>query len=317
MVDKQIRGAILAIITIIPSSAYVVWQSDQNSFPQTFAETQELQVLTSFYPLYEFTKQIGQDRIEIFQLVPQGVEPHEWEPTINDLQRIQESDLIIINGIGFESWIDEILNVDSNFFLVDTSQGISLLKQDNEILSKKSTENAHISHEISSDPHIWLNPVMAKTQIKNIESALSKADPANEKYFKENAKSYLSKIDLLDTKIRKELSSCNKDFIAFHNAFSYFANEYGLTQHTILKSNDPHIEPTSKTLENLIKLAKELQINTIFTEEAVDTRSPQVIANEIGGKVLTLSPIEVVDINSSYLEKMEQNLSHLKEALCK
>jgi len=92
--------------------------------------------------------------------------------------------------------------------------------------------------------------------------------------------------------------------------------QYGLDQHTIVKTNDPHAEPTSKSLENLINVAKEYDTNVIFTEEGVDTRTSQVIANELDGRVLVLSPLEVNEDDSSYIEKMEQNLFNLKEALC-
>jgi len=118
-------------------------------------------------------------------------------------------------------------------------------------------------------------------------------------------------------KIKEELSQCDKkDFIAFHSAFTYFADQYGLKQHTILESNEPQAEPTATNLENVIRLAKNLEIDVIFTEEAVDVRTSEVIAKEIGGRVLVLSPVEIGDENTDYIEKMEQNLLHLKEALC-
>ncbi|MEK6944745.1 MAG: zinc ABC transporter substrate-binding protein, partial [Thermoproteota archaeon] len=107
-----------------------------------------------------------------------------------------------------------------------------------------------------------------------------------------------------------------KDFISFHSAFTYFADQYGLVQHSIIESNEPHAEPTSKNLENIINLAKNLDIDVIFTEEAVDTRTSEVIADEIGGTVLVLSPLEIGDKNTDYIEKMEQNLLYLKEGLC-
>ena len=89
-----------------------------------------------------------------------------------------------------------------------------------------------------------------------------------------------------------------------------------MNQHTIINSNEPYSEATSKKLEEIINLAQYYNIDVIFSEEAIDSRSAQVIANEIGAKVLVLSPIEVLDDNSSYLIKMENNLSNLKEALC-
>jgi zinc transport system substrate-binding protein len=295
-VINQTRIAIISIAVIIPLSSFAVLNSSQSIIlDEPKINEQKVVAIASFFPLYEFTKEIGREKVDVTLLVPSGVEPHDWEPTIKDLQLMQQADVIIINGIGFENWIDNIDSVNSDVKVVDTSIGISILE---------------------SDPHIWLNPVMAQKQVENIVDSLSKVDPLNEKYYKQNGISYIKKLEELDNKISYELSSCKKDFIAFHDAFSYFANQYDLNQHTVLKSNQPHEEPTSKSLENIINLARDLDSNVIFTEEAVDKRTSQVIANEIGGKVLTLSPLEVGNSQTDYIKKMEDNLSHLKEALC-
>jgi len=295
-VINQTRIAIISIAVIIPLSSFAVLNSSQSMIlDEPKINEQKVVAIASFFPLYEFTKEIGKEKVDVTLLVPSGVEPHDWEPTIKDLQLMQQADVIIINGIGFENWIDNIGSINSDVKVVDTSIGISILE---------------------SDPHIWLNPVMAQKQVENIVDSLSKVDPLNEKYYKQNGISYIKKLEELDNKISYELSSCKKDFIAFHDAFSYFANQYDLNQHTVLKSNEPHEEPTSKSLENIINLARDLDSNVIFTEEAVDKRASQVIANEIGGKVLTLSPLEVGDSQTDYIKKMEENLLHLKEALC-
>ena len=308
--DNQTKAAILAIAVIIPISSAYVWNSDQ-SFVSASSGTAELSAIVSFYPLYEFTKQVGQDKVNVSLLIPPGIEPHDWEPTVNDLQKMHEADLIVINGIGFESWADDIDTVNSDVIIVDTSKGISLIIDDDAL--RKDTNHFDRS---TGDPHIWLNPVKAKTQVQNILDALVSIDPENEKFYRQNAQSYQDKLDALDSKIRTELSPCNKDFIAFHNAFSYFAVEYGLNQHSIVNSNEPNIGPTLKTLETVINLAQTFDIDVVFTEETVDTRTSQVIANEIGARVLVLSPIETISDDSDYFLKMENNLSNLKEALC-
>jgi len=309
-VDNQTKAAILAIAVIIPISSAYVWNSDQ-SFVSASSGTAELSAIVSFYPLYEFTKQVGQDKVNVSLLIPPGIEPHDWEPTVNDLQKMHEADLIVINGIGFENWADDIDTVNSDVVIVDTSKGISLIIDDDAL--RKDTNNFDRS---TGDPHIWLNPIKAKTQVQNILDALVSIDPENEKFYRQNAQSYQDKLDALDSKIRTELSPCNKDFIAFHNAFSYFAVEYGLNQHSIVNSNEPNIGPTLKTLETVINLAQTFDIDVVFTEETIDTRTSQVIANEIGARVLVLSPIETIGDGSNYFLKMENNLSNLKEALC-
>ena len=299
------RAAILAISIVIPLSVFVLWSSENNHVTG-FAEKRQLKVLASFYPLYEFTKIIGGERIDVSVIVPSGIEPHDWEPTIQDLQKMQNADIIVINGINLEPWITKLVSVNPDILIVDTSNGISLLEKDKHMFNNK----------IQNDPHIWLDPVLAKKQIQNIVDGLIRIDPQNTDYYQENANAYNSKLILLDNKIRNGLSICvKKDFLAFHDAFSYFANEYGLNQNTVIGVN-PNEEPTAVTLQQIVQKAQNLDLHIIFTEEAVNPRISEVIADEIGAKVLTLSPIEIYEKNSDYIIRMEQNLSNLKEELC-
>ena len=300
--NLQIKFAIIAISVIIPLSSIVVYGT--NSYQQfTTIDNSKLQVIASFNPLYEFSKNVGQEKVDVILLVPVGVEPHDWEPTVKDVQRMQKSDLIIINGLGFENWVDNLQETNYSGKIVDTSKGIPI-----------RNSHAENSHEIA-DTHIWLNPVYAKVQVQNIAFAFSQSDPENKLYYQSNAAKYVEKLDLLDSKIRDELSDCNHDFVSFHNAFSYFAEEYNLNQHAIISSNYSHGEVTAKTLENIISTSRELNIKVIFSEENIDTRTSNIIANEIGGKVLILSPLEVLS-DQTYISKMTQNLENLKEALC-
>ena len=305
LMNFQIKLAIVAIIIVIPLSSIAIYGTDSS---QQFTKTDnsKLQVISSFYPLHEFSQKIGGDKVDVTLIVPVGIEPHDWEPTVKDVQKMQQSDLIVINGIGFENWVDHLYEINYSGIIVDTSNGILIENHDND---------NHDNEHGSTDPHIWLNPVYAKKQVQNIANAFSNSDPENRKFYQSNAAEYVEQLDMLDLKIRDELSTCNRDFVAFHDAFSYFADEYGLTQHTIISSNDPHGEATAKTLEDVISLAREFRIKVIFSEENVDPRTSEIIANEIGGKVLVLSPLEVAS-DETYIFKMTENLVNLKETLC-
>ena len=317
--NSQIKLAIIAIVIVIPLASLAVTQPSFNSEIST-TENSKLQVITSATFLYEFSQNIGKEMIDVTLLVPMGADPHDWEPTIRDREKLQKADVIIVNGIGYEHWLGSFDSNDNQGILVDTSNGISTL--DSEKHDDHAKEDDHDGHEEEDkhnhedlDPHIWLNPVYAQLQVKNIANALSNSDSTNKNYYQSNAAIYNKELDLLDSKIRTELSGCKTDFITFHDAFSYFSEEYGLTQHTIISSNDSHGEVTPQTLENIISLARELNIKVIFAEESTSTKTSQVIADEIGGKVLVLSPLEIVS-DESYVEKMIQNLDNLKDALC-
>ena len=302
------RAAFLAISIIIPLTASALWFSDQNK-TTTIAEEHQMKVLVSFYPLYEFTKEIGKEKIDVSIIIPSGIEPHDWEPTIQDIQKMQQADVIVINGAGFETWFNDFIINNPNVLVVDTSSGIELM-----VNPESHYNDEHM--EFNVDPHIWLNPVLAKKQVNNIANGLISLDPEHTTYYKENANKYNTKLDALDNKIRTELTLCDKkDFIAFHNAFSYFSKEYELNQHTII-GVDPNAEPTATDLQQIIENTQNLDLNVIFTEENVNPRISEVVADEIGGKVLLLSPIEAVQENDDYFSKMEKNLSNLKEELC-
>lgn len=258
-------------------------------------------VVASFFPIYEFAKQVGGDRANIITLIPAGVEPHDYEPTIQQLQQAESADVLFFNGLGFEdSWIDKVTNDN----LVDTS-----------VLSNLSQGNQ------KRNPHIWLDPVFAKAQVQEIENALIEIDPNNKLYYQKNAKNFTDKLDSLDSEIRTALQTCDKkDFIAFHDAFGYFAKRYGLIQHSV-QGVSPEGEVLPQRIEEAIRLANDLGLKVIYAEELVDPRFAEVIAQEIpNGKVLILSPLEGIekdeeDSGMGYLDKMEQNISNLKVGL--
>lgn len=261
----------------------------------------KITVVASFFPIYEFSKQVGGDRVNIITLIPAGVEPHDYEPTIQQLQQAENADVVFFNGLGFEdSWIDRVTNDN----LVDTSV-YSNLSQGSQI----------------RNPHIWLDPVFAKAQVQQIEKALIEIDPNNKLYYQRNAMNFTDKLDSLNSEIRTALQTCDKkDFIAFHDAFGYFAERYGLIQHSV-QGVSPEGEVLPQRIEETIKLANDLGLKVIYAEELVDPRFAEVIAQEIpNGKVLVLSPLEGIEKNEEdsgvgYLEKMEQNISNLKEGL--
>ncbi len=264
-------------------------------------ESSKLNIIASFYPIYEFVKHVGGDKVAISSLIPVGVEPHDFEPTIQQIQTAEGADIVFFNGLGFESsWLNKI----NNDNLVDTSLGSNI------------TETGNII-----DPHIWLDPILVKNQIKNIEDALIKVDPANKEYYENNAFNFTRELDSLDALIRSTLQACDKnDFIAFHDAFGYFANRYGLKQHSI-QGASPEGEVLPQRIQEIVELARNLGVNIIYSEELVDPRFAEVIAQEIpNGRVLTLSPIEGIDSEEQaagigYLDKMHGNLANLKLGL--
>jgi zinc transport system substrate-binding protein len=278
--------------------------NDSSTF-QISSSPEKVRVVASFYPMFEFVKRVGGERVEVSSLIPVGIEPHDYEPTIQQVQDAQTADMLVINGVGFEEkWIKNI----KARSVLDTSVGLNL------------TSSAQVSDQ-SVDPHIWLDPILAKQQVENILDGLIKVDPANSAYYEENANRFISDLDSLDKTIKSELSSCEKkDFIAFHNAFSYFSKRYGLTQHSI-QGVSPEADVLPQRLQQIVSLARDMGLDTIYTEELADPRFASVIAQEIpNGKVLVLSPIEGIDKEEQnagidYLDKMKENIESFKVGL--
>jgi zinc transport system substrate-binding protein len=280
--------------------------SSINSADSTASD--KVRVVASFYPIFEFVKRIGGDRVEVSSLIPVGIEPHEYEPTIRQVQNAETADMLVFNGAGFEGqWLKNI----NAKFMIDTSKGLNL------------TASKDDEHGVALlDPHIWLDPILAERQVEKIRDGLMKIDPSNATYYNANARKLLSELDNLDRSIRSELSSCEKkDFITFHRAFGYFANRDNLTQHGIHETISPEGEILPQRIQQIISLARDTGLDTIYSEELVDPRLANIIAQEIpNGKVLVLSPIEGIDKDEQnagvgYVEKMNENIENLKLGL--
>lgn len=295
-----------AIAVIVPLAVIA-------SAPPETVDDSRIKVVASFFPLYDFARNIAGDRAEVTSMVPSGIEPHDWEPTIRQISDANSADLFIYNGAGFESWVQ---NIEAEF-VIDTSSGLELLEAAEEEAHKGEEKEEHGG----TDPHIWLDPILAKQQVEKIRAGFVQVDSDNAQYYNDNAARFAAELDTLDASIRSELSECRaQDFIAFHNAFSYFSIRYGLTQHS-LHGGLPEGEVPPQRLQEILDLANELKIDTIYSEELVDPRLAQVIADEIpNGKVLVLSPIEGLEEEEAeaglgYIDKMQQNLTNLKAGL--
>jgi zinc transport system substrate-binding protein len=281
----------------LPNQSATISKSNSTS-PE---DSSILNIVASFYPIYEFVKQVGGAKVSISSLIPVGVEPHDFEPTIQQIQNAERADIVFFNGLGFEG---TFLNRIQNDNLIDTSMETNITETGNVI-----------------NPHIWLDPILVKNQVKNIKDALIKLDPTNKEYYENNAVNFTKELDSLDALIRTTVQTCDKkDFIAFHDAFSYFANRYGLNQHSI-QGVSPEGEVLPQRIQEIVELARDLGINIVYSEELVDPRFAEVIAQEVpNGRVLILSPIEGIDSEEQaagidYLDKMRENITNLKIGL--
>jgi zinc transport system substrate-binding protein len=279
----------------------------------------KLNVVTTFYPMYEFSKQVAGDHANVIALIPPGAEPHDWEPSAKDMAKVKEADIFVYNGI-VEGWVDKALESASNDnrVVVEASKGIDLM----EGLPEEEEEGGG-QHEADGhilDPHVWLDPALAQKEVASIQAAFEQADPDNKDDYKKNAEAYIAKLKVLDEAYKSGLKDVlHKDFVTQHAAFGYLAKEYGLTQIPIAGLS-PEQEPAPDKMADIIKFAKANQVKTIFFETLVDPKIAQTVANEIGAKTAVLNPIEGLTDedkknNLDYIGIMNNNLEALKKAL--
>ena len=240
----------------------IVWFSNHRPQQQLAPQPGKLTVTASFYPLYYFASQIGGDKVDAVSITPAAAEPHDYEPTPQDIVRIDQSQLVILNGAGLEAWGDKIKpDLTANrITLVTATDGISLLN--NPELGAESTA--------PYDPHAWVNPVTAKTEVDNILAGFEKADAANKNYYDDNATKLEAQLDQLDAEYKIGLSSCQqKSFVTSHAAFGYLAKQYGLTQIPIAGLS-PDAEPSAQQVALIADFAKKNNIKIIFFEALVN-----------------------------------------------
>lgn len=282
----------------------------------------KLKVVASFYPIYDYAKNVGGERIEASMLIPSGVEPHEFEPSVSDIRSISEADVFIYNGADMEPWADRVVGGagNENLTLVDTSRGIALLESgaghEHHHETAEAGEDEHGGH----DPHFWLDPNLAKIQVANIRDGLIAADPEGKQYYEKNAAAYMAKLDSLDSRISAAMSGCAKqEFLVTHATMGYFCARYGCEQ-VAITGVDPEAEPSPADLAAIIDQAREHGINAVFVESMMDPRSATTISNEIGGTVLTLNSVhgltaEEAASGEDYISLMDANLANIKKGL--
>ncbi|MFZ2949497.1 MAG: zinc ABC transporter substrate-binding protein [Desulfuromonadaceae bacterium] len=269
----------------------------------------KISVVASFYPMYFFASQIGGDRADVINVTPAGGEPHDYEPTAQDMTKIESANLVVLNGGGLEAWGDSVKqNIDpQKTTLVTVGEGLT---------TRRVVEDG----EDIVDPHVWLSPVLAEQIADKIEQGYAKADPANADYYAKNATNLKAKLVQLDTDYKQGLASCQrKDIITSHAAFGYLGATYGLNQVPI-SGLSPEAEPSAKDLATVADFARKNGVKYIFFESLVSPKLSQTIATEIGAQTLVLDPIEGIAADDlaagqDYMSVMRSNLANLKIAL--
>ena len=257
----------------------------------------EVVVAVTIPPEQEFVERVGGDHVRVILLVPPGADPHTYEPPPGVLADVAEADMYAVVGSGIEfelAWQEKIAALNPEMLVVDCSRGVDLIR-------------AGDGEHGGADPHIWTSPRNAKVMVEEIREGLIAVDPENAEDYRRNADAYLGELDALDAEITGALAASGvKTVMVYHSSWAYLARDYGFAEVPIESEGK---EPSPQRLEHLIKQAEEEKIKVIFASPEHSTRSAEVIADAIGGTVVTVSPLA-----KDYLANMQRVASAFAES---
>ena len=262
----------------------------------------KLQVAASFYPMAEFVQAVGGDKVQVTTLVPDGAEPHDWEPSPKDLTRLGKAQVFVYNGV-VEPWAEQALEALSERKIIPVEAGRALF-----------------ARGAKQDPHVWVSPKKAIIEVQRITEALCAADKQNADAYKANSKAYIAKLEQLDKSLAAVAQKAPKKvFVTAHAAFGHLAEDYGLRQLSVAGIS-AEAEPTPGDLQRLIATVKREKVRYVFFETLTDPKIAKLVAQEAGAQTAVLDPLEGLDEEGrkqglDYLKLMEQNIANLQKAL--
>lgn len=296
------------LVALLVSITAVIGLSACGGSNETGPEADKVSISVTFNALKEFATAVGGDKVEVSTIIPEGTEPHDFEPKAQDLAGLNEADIFVYNGLGMEPWVEVSLQAADNdgLIMVEASKGVDPIK---------NLEEEEINEHGQYDPHIWLSLKGAGTMAANIKDALIKADPANKDYYEKNCADFVAALESLYSEFRDKLqSAAKKDFVTGHAAFAYLCRDFDLKQSSV-EDVFAEGEPTAQSLAELVEYCKENGVTTIFAEEMVSPAVSQTLADEVGAKVEAIYTMESSEDNISYIDRMRDNLQKIYESL--
>ncbi len=276
---------------------------------------EKVSVVTSIFPLYDFSMQVGGDHVNVKLLLPPGVEAHGFSPTPNNMIAVKRADLFLYTSDILEPWAGTIVTA------VGVKDG-QVVEVGEEIITREIDHAGHDGQHRGSDPHIWLDPALAVEMVEVIEAALSEVDPENSRVYNHNSAEYISKLHQFDKQTKQILQNCRLQTIVSggHFAFGAFAERYGLVTVSPFQGFSPDAQPSPKAIGELVKTVRKTGSKVVFHEELIQPKVAKIIADETGASLLLLHGVhnvsrEELERGENYLSLMQKNVDNLRQGL--
>lgn len=299
------------VLGLLIMTSIFLWYQDKKHVVtkevKTASVEKKMSVVATFYPLEEFARAVGGDRVTVTSIVPGGVEPHEYEPTQRDILSAYQADVFLLNGAGVDAWAEKIRPELE-------ARGVKVVQM-SELLPLLSDTDG-----VDRDPHFWLDPLLATKEVLAIKEALILRDEAGKAVYAQNAGAYVKQLQNIDASYRTGLAVCQlRTIVTTHAAFGYLANRYNFDM-IALSGLSPEVEPTSRTLAAVVTIVRDKGIRYIFFETLVSPKIAETLAREVGVDTLSFNPLEGLTDEErargeSYMTIMGENLSNLQTAL--
>ncbi len=327
---RQRNGIVSLMALLILSMAAGCSESNQNQGTtaqqspqaQEAASTPTVQqvktkVVTTFLPIYLFTKAVAGNVADVEILVPPGTEVHEYQATPENVKAIATANVLVKNGLGLEEFLQDTVKNAQNSKLteIDASIGIQPLNEISPVVKTVKQEKDHNHHHhAQGNPHVWLDPVLAKQQVINIRNGLIAADPKNKANYEANAAAYIKELETLNSEFQQTLQktpSCT--FVTFHDAFPYLAKRYNLKQVAVVEIPEDQLSPTD--VQNAVNAVKKYKVKALFSEPGVDNKLLTSLSKDLNLSLRTLDSLETGETEPQhYFQAMRGNLQTLETA---
>ncbi len=298
---KKLSALIVCLMILFSLTAALSEQTDS-------ASDEQIKVSVTFNAMKNFVEAVGGDKVKITTIIPDGTEPHDFEPKAFDLVALSSAQILVYNGYGMESWVPEAIAAADNpdLIVVEASMGAEPIT---------NIDEDEIAEHGQYDPHLWLSLKGAELEAGNIKDALVALDPGNTDYYEGNYTRFAAQLENLYNDYRAKFSVVEKkSFVTGHAAFGYLCRDFGLNQNSV-EDVFAEGEPSALQLAELVEYCRENGVNTIFAEEMASPEISETLANEVGAKVETIYTIESAEDGLTYLERMESNLAKIYNSL--